>query len=249
MRYSINMKISQKFVKLTVIFSLFSLLFSFLSASCASRIEGSLAANGSAALNVSISLEPRMTNLIRSLSAAGGQEGPALDGPAISQSMALAPGVASVDLRNTTPSAVEGTIRISNINQFLTPAEGRGFVNFTQAQTGGRCVINLNRTDGPAMIELLSPEISDYLNALMAPIASGEQLTKTEYLDLVASFYNRPLSDEIASSRIRASIDFPGTITNVRGGTFTGRRAIFDIPLLDLLVLETPLVYEVTWNN
>jgi len=246
MRYFINMKISQKFVKLTV---LFSLLFPFLLISCAARIEGSLAANGSAALNVSISLEPRMTNLIRSLSAAGGQSGPALDGPAISQSMALAPGVASVNFRNTTPSAIEGTIRISNINQFLTPAEGRGFVNFSQTQTGGRCVISLNRTEGPAMIELLSAEISDYLNALMAPIASGEQLTRSEYLDLVASFYNRPLSDEIATSRIRASIDFPGTITSVRGGTFTGRRANFDIPLLDLLVLETSLVYEVTWNN
>ena len=77
-------------------------------------------------------------------------------------------------------------------------------------------------------------------------------MNKNEYLELVASFYNVTISNEIASSRIRASIEFPGSVRNViapgRTGTFSGRRANFDIPLLDLLVLETPLVYEVTWN-
>jgi hypothetical protein len=82
----------------------------------------------------------------------------------------------------------------------------------------------------------------------MAPIATGENLNKAEYLELVASMYNKAISDEISGSRIRASIDFPGAITGVKGGTFSGRRADFDISLLDLLILETPLVYEVQWR-
>jgi hypothetical protein len=108
--------------------------------------------------------------------------------------------------------------------------------------------ININRANGPSVIELLSSDVSDYLNALMAPIASGEEITRSEYLELISSFYNRGISDEIASSRIRSSIEFPGAITGIRGGTFSGRRATFDIPLLDLLVLETPLIYEVNWR-
>jgi hypothetical protein len=94
----------------------------------------------------------------------------------------------------------------------------------------------------------LSPDIASYLEALMAPIATGEELGKAEYLRLVTSIYNRAISDEIALSRIRAAIDFPGPITNVRGGNFSGRRAEFDIPLLDILVLDTPLSYEVQWR-
>jgi hypothetical protein len=82
----------------------------------------------------------------------------------------------------------------------------------------------------------------------MAPLATGEELDKAEYLELVASFYNRAISEEIAASRIRASLDFPGAVTSVQGGTFSGRRVTFDIPLLDLLVLETPLSYSVAWN-
>ena len=231
-------------------FPLFFALFTLLS--CASRIEGSLAADGSAALSVSMSLEPRMTALIRSLSAAGGRtEGPVLDGPAIAMSMLNAPGVASVSLRNTAPAAVEGRVQISRISEFLSAADSRAgarFITFQQEQRGGRCQISINRQYGPEILELLSSEIADYLNALMAPIATGEEMTKSEYLELVALFYNQTISNEIAGSRILASLEFPGQVTAARGGTFSGRRASFNIPLLDLLVLETPMVYEVTWN-
>jgi len=220
--------------------------------SCAGRISGSLSADGSAALSVNMSLEPQITALIRRMFAAGGvTNGQILDGPAISRSMSGAPGIASVSLRNTTPSAVEGNVRISQIGEFLAGSgqniPGR-FVVFEQGVSGGRCEINVNRENGPVIIELLSSQIAGYLNALMAPIATGEEMSKPEYLELVAVFYNRAISDEIAASRIRASIDFPGTVSAVRGGTFSGRRAEFDIPLVDLLVLETPLSYEVRWR-
>jgi len=216
--------------------------------SCATNINGALAADSSASLSISVSLEPQMTSLIQRLSAAAGQSGgPALDGQAISRSMSQAPGVASASLRNTSPAAIEGPVRISAISDFLAAADNRGFIQFEQNAAGGRCLINISRENGPAIIELLSPQITDSLNALMAPIATGEIMTKPEYLDQIAVFYSRPLSEEIAASRIRASIDFPAAVTSVRGASSSGRRVTFDIPLLDLLVLETPLVYEVRW--
>ena len=218
--------------------------------SCAARINGALAADGSASLSVNISLEPRMESLIRRLSAAGGVDvsanSPVLDAQSINASMSRASGISSVLLRNTSPSAVEGQVRISQISDFLS-AQGR-FIEFEQGRSGGKCRIRLSLENGPEIIRFLSPEIDDYLNALMAPIATGEELSKTEYLELVTSVYNKPVSDEIASSRVRASIDFPGSITSVRGGTFSGRRAEFDIPLVDLLVLDVPLIYEAEWR-
>jgi len=220
--------------------------------SCAARIDGSLSANGSGALSVNVSLERGITALIQRMSAAGGQQGSdtsnILNSSSISKSMSASPGIASANFKNTAPAAIEGQVRISKINEFLSTSNNKGFITFNQEKSGGKCVININRKDGPKILELLSAEISDYLNALMAPIATGEEMTKSEYLELVASFYNKAISDEIASSRIRASIEFPGTITKANGGTFSGRKANFNIPLLDLLVLETPLIYEATWN-
>jgi len=215
--------------------------------SCAARINGTLAADGSASLSLNLALEPAMTSLIQRLNEAGsGASGTVLNGSSIASSFASAPGVTSATFRNLTPSSIEGQVRISAISDFL--GTRRGFITFEQRAAGGRCVINLNRTNGPEILGLLSEEISDYLNALMAPVATGEEMTRAEYLDLVASFYNRNIRNEIEASRVRVSLDFPGAITSARGGTFSGRRANFDIPLLDLLVLENPLVYEVTWN-
>jgi hypothetical protein len=225
-------------------------------ASCSARITGTLRTGGSADVSLRASLEPRMAGLIRSLAAAAGPRdvsaGEAvIDGPAIGRSMAAAPGIAAVALRNVSPAAVEGTIGISRVDEFLTPPENRDrfrFIRYEQGAAGGRLVISLDRSTAPQLMALLSAEVADYLSALMAPAATGEALSKTEYLGLVGSVYGKGVADEIAAARIYADITLPGTVNAARGGAFQGSLARFDIPLVDLLVLESPLYYEVSWK-
>jgi hypothetical protein len=162
--------------------------------------------------------------------------------------MSNAPGIASVSFTNTASAAIEGPLRISAIGDFLAVGSRGGFITFEQASQGGRCVISINRETGPQILGLLSSEITGYLEAIMAPLATGEKLSKTEYLEEVSVVYGKAVSDEIAGSRIRASIDFPGQVASARGGTFSGKRVEFNVPLLDLLVLETPVSYEVVWK-
>ncbi|MDR1251225.1 MAG: hypothetical protein LBK62_03560 [Treponema sp.] len=220
--------------------------------SCAARINGALQETGRATLLISASLQPRMTALIRSLSAAvdsAPANRPVLDGEAIARSMSAAPGIDSVSFGNTGPAAIEGPVRISRIGDFLASGgAGGGFIGFEQHADGGRCTINLSRDSGPQILSLISPEIADYLSALMAPLATGEVLGKAEYLFLVSTVYGKGVADEISQSSIHASIEFPGPVQSVRGGTFSGRRADFNIPLPDILVLEKPLSYEVIWK-
>ena len=218
--------------------------------SCAGRISGRLDAGGAGDFSVSASLQPRISALIRSLAALGGggqPDDPIIDGAAIAASMAAAPGIASVSFRNTAPAAIEGPVTIAKIGDFLTSPSG-GFIRFEQSGSGGRCTITLSLDSGPQMLSLVSPDVSGCLSVLMAPLATGEVLGKSEYLDLVSAVYGKALAGEIADSVIRASIDFPGQVRSAKGGSFSGRRAEFTIPLLDLLVLETPLVYEVEWR-
>jgi hypothetical protein len=239
--------------------SLFFCLGALLFSSCAARIAGTVEAAGSGDFVVSAALRPRISLLIRSFSAAMG-DGTApeyiIDGAAIAASMAAAPGIASVSFRNTDPAAIEGPVKISRIEDFLAAAGGpdtkKGFVTFEQAAPGtagpSRCVISLNRDTGPEILSLISPDVSDYLSALMAPLATGEALTKDEYFALVSSIYGPAVADEIRSGSIYASIQFPGPVSAVKGGSWSGNQAEFNIPLADLLVLETPLVYEVQWK-
>jgi hypothetical protein len=229
----------------------FALLLGF--SSCASQINGSLAGDGQANLGIGAELKPGMSALIGRFTAISGAAkpgAPLLDGPSIAASMSEAPGITSVSFVNKTPSSIEGQINISRINDFLSSGKASGFISFEQKNSAGEgyCAVNLNLSSGPQILTLISPEISMYLNALMAPIATGEILTKPEYLTLVGSVYGKGIADEISGSAIRASVNFPGAIQRVKGGTFSGRKADFEIPLLDLLVLETPLNYEVVWK-
>ncbi|MDR1286024.1 MAG: hypothetical protein LBK08_00290 [Treponema sp.] len=221
--------------------------------SCTAGIKGRLAADGSGEFTVSTSLEPRTAALIRSLkSVAGPSPGtePVLDGESIARSMSSAPGIRSVSFRNTDSRSIEGLLAVSHIGEFLAPAGGKGgFITLEQGAGGvSRLSIIMNRDSAPGILSLVSAEVSDYLAALMAPLVTGEDLTRAEYLSLVASIYGQGTADEIARGSIQAAVDFPGQVRSVRGGSCSGKTAEFTIPLLDLLVLETPLSYEVSWS-
>jgi hypothetical protein len=220
-------------------------------AACASQLSGSVGSAGQADFNTSVALRPRMAALIRSMAAMTGSapaEEYTIDGAAIAASMSGAPGIASVSLRNTSPIAIEGPVRISRISDFLNSRQGGDFINFEQSPSGGRLRITLACGSGPQLLALLSPQIAEYLGALMAPLATGELLTTAEYLALVSAVYGKALADEISQSSIDISLDFPGQVRSVQGGSFSGRRVNFAIPLVKLLVLETPLNYEIRWT-
>lgn len=220
--------------------------------SCSAKIEGNVRDGGSAELMLKTALEPRTIALIRSLRGfMGDASGESiLDGQAISRSMSASAGIRSVSLKNTGPSALDGGISISSLDNFLVGSGAKGrFIIYTQGRDPGTSsiVILLDRNSAPEIISMLSEEVGEYLSALMAPAVTGEICTKKEYLDLVSSIYSRPLADEINAARIRATIDFPRPVTAVRGGTASGKQAVFDVPLADILSLEMPLRYEVSW--
>jgi hypothetical protein len=238
--------------KVKRIYFFLSLLLLLGFSSCSARIEGELKEGGVVDLSLKSSLEPRMIGLIRSLRGFLGESSnePILDAAAMSRTLAVSPGVRSVSLRNTTSTSVEGTISISKIEDFLAAKAAKTrFISYTEGRDAGTSSITLvlNRDSVPELIAALSPEAGEYLEALMAPAVLGETSTKQEYLQLISAVYGRPLADEIAASRIKASVDFPRPVTVVRGGTASGRRVEFDIPLLDILVLEQPIRYEVSW--
>ena len=181
-----------------------------------------------------------------------------VDGPSISRSLRNAPGIKSASLANTDGRSLEGSISIAQVDRFLrastagalsgTPSAGR-LLRYERSSAGGLLVLSLDRASGPDMLLLVSPDVSDYLSALMAPVATGEELSKQDYLALVSSVYGKGIASEIADAQVSLDLELPGTVLSAPGGTFSGRRASFKVPLTDLLVLERPLLYEIRWKN
>jgi hypothetical protein len=216
--------------------------------SCSARIDGVVKVGGAADITVSTSLGPRTVSLVQSLRSFMGdtRNTPILNADTINRSLAAASGIKSASLKNTGSETLEGNITISNVGDFLL-SEKNMFITYNEGADSSSITIVLDRNSAPLIISRLSPEVGEYLSALMAPVALGEYMPAKEYLSLVAMIYGSPLADEIAAARIRASLEFPRPVTSVTGGSSNGKRVDFDIPLLDILVLEQPLRYEVNW--
>jgi hypothetical protein len=221
-------------------------------ASCSASVSGTLRQDSSGDLSFTAALAPKTAAMIRAFGALKGKStGPVLDSRSIGRSLGAAPGIASAAVKNTTAEALEGTILVKKAGDFLASANpGKNLVTYEPVQAGGRAgrlAIHLDRESGPETLRRMSDEAADYLSVLMAPLATGEALNRSEYLYLVASVYGEGVAAEIAAARFKAVFTVPGTVKSVKGGSFSGREARFDIPLLDILVLETPLDYEVAW--
>lgn len=224
---------------------------------CSGRIDGSLRQDGAAELSLDINIEPRMSAMLRSLSSLAGRQGdrnaPVINGPAIARSLAAAPGILSADLANTGPAGIAGTVRASRVDElFAMPGvpERKRFITLGIGQEPGdkRLSAFLDRETAPLLLAMISADVRDYLSALFAPAATGDALTRAEYLDLVEDIYGKALADEIAAAEIAVTVGFPGAIRSVKGGTYSGSSAAFAIALADILVLEEPLEYEVIWK-
>jgi hypothetical protein len=227
---------------------------------CSSQVRGTLKEGGAADLNIRSSMEPRISAFFKSLSDFAGVQSdsqPVPDAALITLSLAKAPGIEGASFRNTGPQSFEGTIRVSRIDEFLAVSggESRSFITLEESKSGGRpsgrLAVNLDFESAAAILPLFSEEIRDYLTTTLAPVALGEKQSKADYLGDVAFFFGKTdgplIAAEIAAARIKLSVDFPGPVIAAEGGTFSGSRAEFSVPLLDLLVLDTPLRYEVRW--
>ncbi|MDR2467577.1 MAG: hypothetical protein LBD22_01290 [Spirochaetaceae bacterium] len=217
---------------------------------CELRINGAVNQAGRAELSVSGALGTKITALLRRVTAQSGAAAtrPLLDAAELTTQLRAIAGIEHAEFKQKGSGGIEGQLVISKISSFIPQ-----YIPYTlvweEAAHSGKMMLRIDRTNGPAILALFSPDLGDYLSALMAPIATGEELTKNSYLELLNSVYNAEIAAEIAAARLKLTLTVPGEISTIRGGAYTGRQAVFDTALLDFFVLEKPLLYEIQWRQ
>jgi hypothetical protein len=81
----------------------------------------------------------------------------------------------------------------------------------------------------------------------LAPQVS-DTITETEYMDMVQFSLGDAGPAALKKSFITLTIDPEGDIVSQSGGAVKGGTVEFRIPLVRLLVLDTPLEYSVTYK-
>lgn len=111
--------------------------------------------------------------------------------------------------------------------------------------------LNLSPATMRALYASMDLQTRSYVDLFMAPVFTGEPMSGEEYTALIASVYGKDLAQEIADARMEITLSAPrgekaASCSNA-DAKLSGRSARFSIPLLDLLVLEEPQAYRITW--
>jgi len=222
-------------------------VFILLTASCSAGISGVFNTEGGVSLKVSGEFKPKISVLIKKL--ASNNTDVLINAKRINDSLNSVPEVKNADFRNAGAGGIRGSFEIGKTEQFLksNAPSGRQFITTTRNGGVTHISIYLDRKSASVLVGTLLPELQAYLSAIAAPVATGEELGKAEYLDTVKSIYGAPLAEEIGASQITLALSFPGRIKSASGKNITvsGSTAVIQIPLPDLLVMDSDLIYEI----
>ena len=229
--------------------------------SCTLNIAACIKADARTEMSVKAELKAKTAALIKSLNSEETASN-VLDAAVINKGLLAMKGIEAASLKNTSAFGIDGTVKISRIDTALQGRGGGGIAGIVTFESGtssapggagaaggagGKLGIKLNLENGNILLSDISEDLSDYVSALLAPIATGEVLTKNEYIKLVSSVYGKAIADEIAASSIIIKMELPSAIKHGKGVKIAGSRAELNLPLVDLLVLEKEIYYEVVW--
>lgn len=233
-------------------------VFASLLTGCSARMDITLMADGAAHSVVDVAFQEHFMRVLANLS--GMSDEVILDPEAINRALAQAPGIVSSSLGTVSGSQLQGDVRAHDFNALfaqtgserLRGLEAPASVEWREAKSGvkraGSVTFSLDRHNAPIFVSTLSPDIVDYLTALMAPLASGEEMDKSEYLDSVEALYGPGVAQEIREGRMILTLAVPGKISKASKGSYSGNKLIWELPLLDILVLESPLSLQFEWQ-
>lgn len=218
----------------------------FVLTSCSLSVVATLRPDRQVDIIYSGEVKPKVASLLQAFGGATQAESePLISATSVTASLEKIPELSSIMTKNLDPQGLEGKLSITNPEKLSARFS---FMDQTFGTDESVFNLRITRESAPELLALFSPEVRDYLDALMAPISSGETLTLTEYRSLLTSVYGKTIAQEIETSHVSLEIRVPGRVLRVVGGTSSGSRAVFVIPLQDLLVLQKPLLYQIAWK-
>src|SRR5574344_2280659 len=155
------------------------------------------------------------------------------------------PTISSISVYGKLPAPANQTVTLKNNN-----AKVANFV----ACTKNSLTLILSPSTMYGIAASLPEDAKSYLDLLMAPVFSGETMSPSDYIDLVATVYGQELSDELQSSAVKITLSSPeGTsikktalsdATNVKTAA---DQVTFLIPLAEFLTLSDTKTFSITW--
>ena len=222
--------------------------------SCSSQQEIVISAGGSGTASIDIRLNKILVDYVRELAEATGTQDllpkdSLFDQKEIERSIAGRPGVSITSISSPDPESLNLELSFEHIETFFATEE---LLN----QTG---VLTLSRRAGNTFLRLvlnrqnygqiagLFPILSHPLVATLGP-SEDYEISESEYLEMMVFIFGDAGPTAVQESTIDIRIVVDGELVSQRGGTTHGQEVHFQLPLLQVLLLNQPVDYLVVFR-
>ncbi|AFG36369.1 hypothetical protein [Spirochaeta africana] len=150
------------------------------------------------------------------------------------------------------PGRLDVTVRLQDIEQLFrddTMAVPE-VITFSRSANRATVRIRVGRTDLPRFLRLSPIGDSPMIEYLLPP---GNSLSRSEYIEYLSWALeeyegNVPIAHVIESAAIELRIRPAGDILVQRGGEVDGDTVVFRIPVIDLVLADSPLEYSLQFR-
>jgi hypothetical protein len=243
--------------RLTMKYLIYPLMISvFLLGSCTMKNEVLLEKDGSGELSFELDMAPYLGEVIEQVQTLMDGDVPEtgesfFDLPAIREGFASNEDVELINLESPHELSLRGSFSFDTVESMLQKIDegsaGEKMITFSRSGGVSRMDLVLNRETVNALLD----ENEAFDNPLIQSFgpASTEGMSRSDYLDMMEFAMGEESRMGISDSRLSVIVRTAGTITGQKGGSLTGDDSVrFDIPLLDLLMLEKELRYSLSYK-
>ena len=165
--------------------------------------------------------------------------------------LTVRPGVTVFRIESPSEHRVEVEFAFEDAEAILPSADATaqtgidqtGIVTFEEVEGGTRVRLYLD-VDNYRLLSEVFPMLDDPAIRAMGPEENTE-ITQEDYLSMMGFILGPAGPEAIAESLITIRVTVEGELVSQRGGRMEGGVAVFEVPLLDLLLLHEPVDLEI----
>jgi len=107
---------------------------------------------------------------------------------------------------------------------------------FEQTNSGKSFTLTLSKETISQFLSLLPSETQDYTELLLAPVFTGEKMSKSEYIQTLAAVYGNDIANEMQSAKLEFSVT-----------SKSGVKQSLNLALAEILCLRETKKYTFDW--
>jgi hypothetical protein len=222
--------------------------------SCSVNQTIAIKADGSGTAVIHVELTKMFREYLLSIAEVAGQtdaaaKGVVFDLQAIRKSFEGRSGVTVTKVASPSPDVLDMELAYRSVKDiFASDPSLSGTGAAVYSESGGVKTLKLHLDKANyATLSTLFPALSDPVFAGMSP-QQNDVVSEAEYLQMIEFSLGADGPALLKKSFVTLTIKPEGAITAQSGGTISGGAVVFKIPLLKILVLDTPLDYSVSFR-